>query len=356
MIALYCFIISVIFITGLITILSCKGIIFKHSKMQTFLTSEIFSIIIKKLLLAIITFFIINTMVFIITELMNKNNIIDSLKNLTSYYYSIIPFPKKICTMTHLENNRLVCSNYKYTLIDLNVSELYMKNTSVYTIIKERTSVSFIVGIIAYAIQCLISIPLGIYIAKNENKIADKTICFMNAVLSITPALLSCYLFIIVFMVFFNLPVMFEITNLTTYIAPLSALTISSSIAITYFIRKYILIELNKDYVKFAKIKGLNDNVIFYKHVLKNAFIPFIRTIPSSILMCFCGFYILEIAFNIPGIGLTLISAIKLEDVNLIRGILLYFSFLYIVAYLIGDLITALYTKKMDVKEVKNNG
>lgn len=355
MIRAYYLTISVIFTVLIFLTLIYYGVFLKHTKIHSFLRSALFHVIIKKILLALITLFIINTLVFIVTELMISKSFLNSIKNLLDYYYSILPFPKKICTSSYLENNELFCSSYKYKLIELNYSSMYMKNTPVYTIIKERTSVSFLVGIIAYSIQCLISIPLGIYIAKKENKFIDKTICCMNAIVSITPALLSCYLIIILFMSVFNLPVMFEISNLLTYIAPLTALTISSSLAITYFIRKYILIELNKDYVKFAKVKGLSDNVIFYKHVLKNAFVPFIRTIPSSILMCFCGFYILEIAFNIPGIGLTLISAIKLHDVYLIRGILFYFSILYIISYLIGDLITSIYTKNLDIKEVNNN-
>lgn len=363
MVTAYWIIVSLLFATSIVLSLTFYGVILKYTKLYFFLKNRIFISIVKRFLLALLTFFIITTFLFIITELMPKsydNNYIANsptlndnslLENLFKYYYDILPTPKRVCSTNYLENGDLYCSKYEYKLINLNYSYIYMRNTPVSTIIKERTSISFLVGIIAYIIQCIISYPLGIYIARKEGKLIDKSVCSMNAIVSVIPAVIYFYLFIIFFMVVLKLPVFFEVNDFSTYIAPICAVTISSSVSIAYFIRKYILIELNKDYVKFARSKGLNENTILYKHVLRNAIIPFIRTIPSSILMCFCGFYLLEAAFNIPGIGLTLFYSIKLKDIYLIRGILLYFSILYIIAYLIGDLVTIIYNKKRDLIE-----
>ena len=158
-------------------------------------------------------------------------------------------------------------------------------------------------------------------------------------------------------MVVFNLPVLFDFKNVLSYIAPLSALTIVSSLSVAYFSRKYILLELDKDYVVFAKSKGLSDSTILYKHVLRNAFVPFIRTIPASILTCFSGFYILEASFNIPGVGLTLIDAIQLQDVPLMRGLIIFFIFLSMIAFVIGDILTLIFKRRVDlVKEAYKDG
>ena len=369
MIIIYLSIISTILFFTVFLLLIYLGIIFKNTKLYNFLKSKLFSTFVKNVLLAILTLFLTATLIFIITEIMPKNyfsNIISGdvktpiddsnfINKLLRYYLDILPFPKKICSISHLENNQMVCSKYEYKLINLNNSYIYMRNTPVEFIIKDRTKISFIIGIIAYFFQCLIGYPLAIHLAKRENKPIDKTFSFLNASISIIPSIIYFYLFVIIFMVVLKLPVTFDSTNILSYLAPLTALTINSSIYIAYFLRKYILIELNKDYVKFAKSKGLSDNAILYKHVLRNAMIPFIRTIPTSILMCFCGFYLLESAFNIPGIGLTLINAIKFQDIYLIRGILLYFSILYIISYLISDLVANLYNKKSIIKEdIKN--
>lgn len=352
------------FITILLTIL-IMGLIFKNSKIHKILISKQFIKIIKKILVAIFLFFIIVTAIFLITELVPKKYFIEQSSNidnrnlftkLLDFYYSLLPIPKKVCSATYLDNNEFKCSSYKYLIIDLNNSLLYMKNIPVIDIIKEKSSVSFIIGIIAYVLQCLIGFQLGIFLAKNENNTSNKIFNIIYSFISIIPSIIYFYLFILLFMIVFNFPVLFEINNPLTYIPPLTAVTISSSITIAYFVRKYISIELNKDYVKFARSKGFSENYILYKHVLRNAFIPFIRTIPYSLMMCFCGYYLLEISFNVPGIGQTLIQAIKLQDIPLIRGLLLFFSFLSICAYLIGDILTILYVKKNDyAMEVNSN-
>ena len=349
MITIYWSIISIIiFITTFLSLIYF-GFIFKNSKIYNFLKSKLFTLFIKNILLAILTLFLTATLIFIITEIMPKNyfnNIISGdgkmpidnssfITKLLKYYIDIFPIPKKICSTSYLESNQMFCSKYEYKLINLNNSYIYMRNTPVDFIIKDRTKISFIIGIIAYFLQCLIGYPLAIHLVKKENKPVDKIFSFLNASISIIPSIIYFYLFIILFMVFLKLPVTFDSTNILSYLAPLTALTVSGSIYIAFFIRKYLLIEMNKDYVKFAKSKGLSDKEILYKHVLRNAMIPFIRTIPTSILMCFCGFYLLESAFNIPGIGLTLINAINFQDIYLIRGILLYFSILFIFSILL---------------------
>ena len=133
-------------------------------------------------------------------------------------------------------------------------------------------------------------------------------------------------------------------------------MVIFGCLSVAYWVRKYFLLEMNKDYVKLAISKGLDKNTILYKHVLRNALLPFIRTIPASILTCFSGFYILEASFNIPGIGLTFMYAIQLKDIDLIRGLILFFSFLSISAHLIGDILTIIFSKKLSLykEELKN--
>ena len=226
-----------------------------------------------------------------------------------------------------------------------------MKNISVIQIIKEKSLISFRVGIIAYLFQCLIGYPLGIYLAKHENKAIDKTFNVFHSIIRIIPPIIYFYIFLIIFMVVFKFPVLFDQSNILSYIAPLSAITLSSSLYIAYFVRKYILLEMDKDYIKFARSKGLPENTIFYKHAMKNAFIPFVRTIPTSILMCFSGFYMLEATFNIPGIGSTIIYAIQLKDIYLIRGLVLFFVFLSMIAHLIGDVLTIILKRKKDLKK-----
>lgn len=362
----YWIIIGIIILFSLISILTKYDFILKSTKFSHFIKSKTFNSIIKRIFYYFMTLFLVVTCVFFLIELMPKdyfysyNNItpkLNFLDNLLNFYYNILPFPKKTCTSYYLSENVMYCSNYKYKIINLDYSYIYMKNTSVWTIIKDKCSVSFMIGMISYILQCLIGYPLGIFLAKKENKFIDKTINGLHITIATIPTILYFYLFVLLFMLVFKLPVNFEINSFVTYIAPITAVTISSSLVIAYWVRKYILLEMNKDYVKFAVSKGLSSKRIFYKHILKNALIPMIRTIPTSLVACLTGFYLLESAFNIPGIGLTLITAINLNDIYLVQGLIIFFSALSILAYLIGDLITILldhrvfFKKEGDVNE-----
>lgn len=352
---LYWSFVSVVFFIILIIILIKCDLMFKHSKLSIVIKSKTFNLLIKRLVFYLITLFLVITCVFLLLKLMPKeyfyayHNKTDPLygegnlvQQLLRYYHNILPFPKKVCASTYLENNVMVCSNYKYKIIDLGRSYTYMKNVEVSSIIKERCLISFKLGIIAYIIQCLIGYPLGIFLARKENKIINSTYNAIYLTISTLPRITYFYIFVILFLVVFKLPVNFEVDNYITYIAPLTAITLTSSIAIAFWVKKYILLEANKDYVKFAISKGLDEKTIFYKHIIKNALIPLIRTIPTSLAACLIGFYLLESAFGIPGSGLTLINALNLQDIYLIQGLILFFSTLSITSYLIGDLITVL--------------
>lgn len=347
-----------VIVTILVIVLSFayKGIILKNSVIKKIIKSDIFKFFIKKIVFFCSSMIIISIVIFLLTDMLVDNDKNNIFKRLTEYMYKILPIPKKVCSTQYLENDVLVCSRYNYVLIDLGVSESYIKNVSVITIIKQKCTVSFFVGILAYFLQCLIGYPLGIYLSNKENKTIGKTFNAVHTIKVLIPSLIYYYIFVILFMVVLKIPVLFEINDPFTYIAPLVAVTISSSLSIAYFIKKYIQIELNKDYVTMAKAKGLTEKEILHNHVLKNAMIPFYRTIPYSILICFSGYYILETTFNIPGIGQTLFYAIQLKDINLIRGIILFFSCTSLMAYLLGDIVSILATHgfKYNLEEKKN--
>lgn len=352
----YCFIVAILFLLITFIVLLYKGIMLKNSKIRKIIRSDMFRYFIRKIVFLSVSMIVIIIVIFILTENLKRDDKGNIFTGLAEYIYKLLPIPKKMCSTLHLENNVLVCSKYEYILIDLDVSEAYIKNVSVATIIKQKSSISFFIGILAYLLQCLIGYPLGIYLANKENKMVGRTFNFIHTIKVLIPSLIYFYMFVILFMVVFKLPVLFEIDNPLSYIAPLVAVTISSSLSIAYFIKKYIQIELNKDYVIMAKAKGLTEKEILYNHVLRNAMIPFYRTIPYSILTCFSGYYILETTFNIPGIGQTLFHAIQLKDINLIRGMILFFSFTSMIAYFLGDLVGALATHgfKYNLEENKN--
>lgn len=370
----YWIVISFIICFTVIALLCNYNVIFKNSCVGNFFKSPIFKYIVKRICLSLLSIIIIMLALFFLIRLMphdyytyddmlfvydtdlylpKTNSLLVDLKE---FFYNILPFPKKVCTVTNLYDNKLVCSKYKYKIINLGYSSSYMHNVGVFEIIKEKCSISFLIGIIAYLIQCIIGYPLGIYIAKKKGKLLDKSVNFTYVLLSSLPAILYFYLFLLIFLLAFKLPVSFDVNNYLSYIAPLSSVIIFGSITIAYWVKKYILLESEKDYVKFAVSKGLSSNRIFYNHIVRNALTPLIRTIPTSLALSLCGYYFLEATFNIPGIGFTLITAINSQDIFLVQGIILCFSFVSVFSYLLGDIIAILMDKRILMyKEVERN-
>lgn len=371
----YFIIVSLVSLFLILFILSNCNLIFKNTKLGNFFKNPLLKQILKRISYCLLTLFIIITIIFIIMKIMPKAYFYGSLEitefsikspiynsdkslfnQLTDYYYNILPFPKKVCSSYHLIDGSYSCSRYNYKIINLGESYFYMRNVDVWTIIKEKCIISLYIGFIAYCLQCLIGYPLGFYMARKQNKFVDKTLNFVNISITSTPALLYFYIFILVFIVIFKMPVSFDFSNKLTFIPPLVALVFWGCFNNAYWVKRYVSVELDKDYVKLAIAKGLPPNVVFYKHIMKNALIPFIRTIPTAIGSSIKGFYLLEAVFNIPGAGLAILSSIKLQDVYLVQGFILFYSFISLCSHLLGDLITILLDKRVSLGKENYDG
>ena len=175
MMILYNVCLCLLLLSIIFMVLVNKGYIFKRSKIRNFIINKNFKYILKKILLMANSMLIVVTITFLLSEMIETNTIKEGniIERLVKYYYSILPIPKKVCSVKYLEGNNFVCSRYDYVFIDLKHSQVYMKNISVISIIKEKSLVSFKIGIMAYFLQCIIGYPMGIYLAKKENSFID---------------------------------------------------------------------------------------------------------------------------------------------------------------------------------------
>ena len=98
---------------------------------------------------------------------------------------------------------------------------------------------------------------------------------------------------------------------------------------------------LDSEFVKFARIKGLNERVVIYKHALKNAIIPVLTFGGVSFAGLLNGSIVVEVVFAWPGIGLLMLGGIRERDVNVILATVLTSGLLYIVLSTIVDLLYA---------------
>ena len=104
------------------------------------------------------------------------------------------------------------------------------------------------------------------------------------------------------------------------------------------FYRTIFLEEVNQDYVRTARAKGLNERIILFKHALKNAMIPILTGVVSTIPYLFLGSLLIEAFFAIPGLGSFIIEAIQAQDFAIVRSMVYLGSVLYIISLLLTDI------------------
>jgi peptide/nickel transport system permease protein len=104
------------------------------------------------------------------------------------------------------------------------------------------------------------------------------------------------------------------------------------------FTRTIFLEEINKDYIRTARAKGLPEEMVLFKHCLKNALIPLLTTVVMTIPFLFMGSLLMESFFAIPGLGSFTIDAIQAQDFAIVRSMVYLGSILYIVGLLLTDI------------------
>jgi peptide/nickel transport system permease protein len=106
----------------------------------------------------------------------------------------------------------------------------------------------------------------------------------------------------------------------------------------TRLYRTFFLEEINKDYVRTGRAKGLSELRVLFRHVLKNAMIPILTQVGALIPLLFIGSLIMESFFGIPGLGSYTIDAIRHQDFSIVRAMVFLGAVLYIAGYLLTDI------------------
>ena len=129
-------------------------------------------------------------------------------------------------------------------------------------------------------------------------------------------------------------------TNLVVY-APLPVfLAVLVSLAPhTRLYRSFILDEINQDYVRTARAKGVGENTILFKHVLRNAMIPILTNVATQLPGIFVGSFLIEVFFSIPGVGREILLAVNRSDYPVIQAFTVYLASLTMVINLVTDIL-----------------
>ena len=219
------------------------------------------------------------------------------------------------------------------------------KNQYVTDVIATKMSVSMRIGLVSLAISLVLGVVLGVLQARYKDKLFDHIGTGYTVVVNAVPHLVIYTIIMIAGASFFGLPMRYDATApepWLTMVLPVVCLSIGSTAGYMLWTRRYMVDELNKDYIRLAKLKGLSDRKVMFRHVLKNAFVPLAQYLPYSILLTVGGSLLVETFFAVPGMGPELTMAIGRYDLPLVQGIVLLYASLGIIGVFLGDLLMTL--------------
>ncbi|MBE5791431.1 MAG: ABC transporter permease [Clostridiales bacterium] len=223
----------------------------------------------------------------------------------------------------------------------LNFGESHRVQTGlpVTEIISSKITISMRIGLCALAIALVIGVPLGIMQARYKDGVLDAAgqafTIFINAV----PHLVTYFLVMIIGNRLFGLPIQYSVTDPQSAILPMISLSMGSIASYMLWMRRYMVDELNKDYIRLAKLKGMSTTQVMFKHVMKNAFLPLAQYLPYSVLLTVGGSILVEKMFGVPGLGNLLPDAIAKYDTNLVQAIVSLYASLGIIGLFLGDVL-----------------
>lgn len=204
---------------------------------------------------------------------------------------------------------------------------------------------------LAFLLGTLIAIPVGVFSAYKQYSAFDNIGTFVTMVGYSAPTFFTGLLAIVVFSVWLGwFPSFYTTTHVIDWtswdsiwfqfeqmVMPVTVLTLFNAAALSRFTRAAVLDNLNEDYVRTARSKGLVESKVIMTHVMRNSLIPVVTLIALSIPGIFAGAIITEQIFRINGIGQLLIVAIGQSDVPMVQTLTFIFAFLIVLFNLIAD-------------------
>ncbi|MEM8570180.1 MAG: ABC transporter permease [Pseudomonadota bacterium] len=227
----------------------------------------------------------------------------------------------------------------------------YQTRSPVFDLIAERMPQTLWVVGLSYGLGTLIAIPIGIISAVRQYSWFDQFGTFFSMVGFSVPTFFTGLLMIVIFSVNLGwLPSIYDtslrVTNWETFwlqvkqlIMPVSVLTLFFAAQLSRFMRASTLDNLNQDYVRTARAKGLSETRVVLGHVLRNSLIPVVTVIALGVPQIFGGAIITEQIFRVNGLGQLLITGIQGTDIPLVQTLTFIFAILIVFFNLIADLI-----------------
>lgn len=240
--------------------------------------------------------------------------------------------------------------------LDFGTSRRIQSGMAVTRVIGDRLGVSLRLGAIAFCISWVCGIILGVAQAAFKGKFIDWLGTAYTVLVNAVPSLVMYSLVLVIGSNVFGLPTLYSTRNVgVSSILPVICLSMASTASYALWMRRYMVDELTRDYIKLAKVKGLSYSQIMFRHVLRNALVPMVQFMPQSLLLTISGSLLMERFFSVPGMGPLLTDAIQRYDTSVVQTLVMFYAALSIVGIFLGDILMMLVDPRITIAEKGGN-
>lgn len=221
---------------------------------------------------------------------------------------------------------------------DLGVS-IVQKDRPVSDILIQGVPASAKVALVGLGLQFVIGSVIGIWAAARHNRAFDRTSMAISIWLGSIPQLVIGVLLIVIFGVKLQWLPIHGWGAPKYWVLPIITLTVTGIAAYARFSRASTLEQINMDYVRTAKAKGLTERRVLFGHVLRNALIPIITFVGPSFAFVLTGNFIVETMFGIPGVAYYSVNSLIKNDYPVMQATVILWAVAIMIVNLVTDLL-----------------
>lgn len=214
-------------------------------------------------------------------------------------------------------------------------------------VIGERLPITAELTILSMLMTVIVAVPAGLYAAYRRGSWVDRLINAMTSALIAVPSFVIGLVLVLALAIgtgWFPTSNWSYIeeglgANLTSAFLPALSLALVEIAILTPILRADAVSSLTHDYIALARAKGISTTRLLFLHVLRPSSISLVTLLGLALGRLFGGAIVIEVVFNLPGLGTQLVSAVRDKDLILIQGLVAFIAVLYVVANLVVDLL-----------------
>ena len=237
--------------------------------------------------------------------------------------------------------------NWSLSLMQGDLGTSIFSNKPVTTLIAQRIEPTLLLALTTILFSIAVAVPLGTIAAFRAGRWIDRVVMLFSVGGFSIPVFVLGYMLIYTFALKLRwLPVQGYkspfVEGLGPFFYHITLPTVTLSVIFIALIarmtRASVIEVLEEDYIRTARAKGQSEMKVLMRHVLRNAAVPIVTVIGIGIALLIGGVVVTESVYNIPGLGRLVLDAVLARDYPIIQGLILFFSFIYILLNLIIDL------------------